>query len=86
MRLKEGFIVRDVAGRTVVLPSGDELDLNMMITLNETGKFLWELLERDATEDSLVAELRKEYEVDEATARKCVAAFVDELNKYGFLD
>jgi len=40
MKIKDGFILRSVAGQTVVLPTGDELDLNMMITLIETGTFL----------------------------------------------
>ena len=31
MKLKEGFIMRDVAGHTVVLPTGDDLNMNMMI-------------------------------------------------------
>ena len=41
MKLKDGFVLRQVGGQTVVLASGSELDLNMMITLNGTGKFLW---------------------------------------------
>ena len=40
MKLKDGFILREVAGQTVVLPTGGDLHLNMMITLNETAKFL----------------------------------------------
>ncbi len=85
MKLKAGFIVRDVAGQTVVLPSGEDLDLNMMITLNGTGKFLWEALESECSEDALVAALLKEYDVDEATARSSVEAFVQKLNDHGFL-
>ena len=49
--MKKGFILRTVAGETIVLPSGDELDLNMMITLNDTGKFLWQKLENGAEVD-----------------------------------
>ncbi len=85
MRLKEGFLVRDVAGQTVVLPSGEELDLNMMITLNHTGKFLWERLEQECDEEFLTAELTREYDVDEATARRCVVDFVRKLHDNGFL-
>ena len=86
MKLKEGFLMRSVAGQTVVLPSGDELDLNMMITLNETGAFLWERLQNETTEDALVSALLAEYEVDEETARKAVQAFVQKLSDNGFLD
>lgn len=85
MKIKEGFLLRQVAGQTVVLPFGDELDLNMMITLNDTGAFLWEHLQEETTEDALVADLLKEYDVDEETARKSVAAFVAKLNENGFL-
>ena len=31
MKLKVGFVVREVAGQTVVLPTGSDLDLNMMM-------------------------------------------------------
>ena len=85
MKLKPGFILRTVAGQVVVLPSGDELDLNMMITLNDTGKFLWERLETGAEVEELVSALLAEYDVDEATARAGVERFIAKLNENGFL-
>ena len=85
MKLKQGFILRTVAGETVVLPSGDDLDLNMMITLNDTGKYLWQRLEAGAEMDELVAGLLEEYDVDEATARAGAERFVEKLNAHGFL-
>ena len=85
MKLKEGFILRTVAGDTIVVPTGDTLDLNMMITLNGTGKFLWEKLEKGTQTEELVAALLEEYDVDEATAKAHVEAFVEKLNGHGFL-
>ena len=85
MKVKEGFLLRQVAGQTVVLPVSDELDLNMMITLNGTGAFLWEQLQTEKDENALVAALLGEYDVDEATARKSVLTFVEKLNANGFL-
>lgn len=85
MKVKEGFLLRQVAGQTVVLPVSDELDLNMMITLNGTGAFLWEQLQTEKDENALVAALLGEYDVDEATARKSVRTFVEKLNANGFL-
>ena len=85
VKLKEGFLLRQIAGEIVVLPTGNELDLNMMITLNETGKFLWERLEKGAQEQELVAALLEEYEVDETAANKHVADFLEKLNEFGFL-
>lgn len=85
MKIKEGFLLREVAGQTVVLPCGDALELNMMITLNDTGKFLWQLLEQETTEEALVATLLKEYDVDQDTAAKSVAAFVAKLKENDFV-
>ncbi len=85
MKIKDGFVLRQVAGQTVVLPGGDALDLNMMITLNDTGAFLWEHLQQETDQDALVAALLAEYDVDAETARRAVAAFVEKLYANGFM-
>lgn len=85
MKLKDGFILRSVAWETVVVPTGSDLNLNMMITLNETGKFLWEHLEKGTEEAELVDALLKEYNVDKLTAEKHVALFVKKLTENGFI-
>lgn len=85
MKIKDGFLLRQVAGENVVLPTGGDLDLNMMITLNDTGAFLWMQLKNDTDEAQLVSALLAEYDVDAETAKNCVAAFVKKLNDNGFL-
>lgn len=85
MKIKDGYLLRQVAGQTVVLAMGEDMDLNTMITLNETGAFLWEHLQEEADVDQLVSALLKEYDVDETTARACVIDFVGKLEKHGFL-
>lgn len=86
MKLKDGFVLRQVAGQAVVLPSGDTLDLNMMISLNDTGAFLWERLQQETDEQALVDALLREYDVDAQTAHKAVTAFLEKLNANGFLE
>ena len=83
MKIKDGFIMQDVAGNTVVLPTTG--DMNMMITLNGTGKFLWQLLEQETTAQALVDALLAEYDVDAATANLCVEQFVAKLKDNDFL-
>lgn len=85
MKLKDGFVLREVAGQTVVLPAGGDLDLNMMITLNDTGKFLWTLLEQETEENDLVAAILNEYDIDEQTAKTAVEGFIATLKKHEFL-
>jgi hypothetical protein len=85
MKLKEGFILRTVAGQTVVLPSGGVTNLDMMITLNDTGKFLWERLAAGAEKDELMDALLAEYDVDRERAEESVEAFVTRLKELDFL-
>ena len=85
MKLKDGFILREVAGQTIVLPAGSDLNLNMMISLNDTGKFLWKLLETDREFSELVSALLAEYDVDKQTAESAVEGFIAKLNEYEFL-
>lgn len=85
MKIKEGFILRSVAGETVVLPSDRVANFDMMITLNETGRFLWERLAQGAELPELVDALLQEYDVDRATAEKSAEAFVNRMKELDFL-
>ena len=87
MKVKEGFVLRSVAGSNVVVPVGAaSVDFNGMITLNDSGAFLWRELEKGADVDSLTAALLREYEVDEETARQCAADFTEQLLDAGCLE
>lgn len=85
MKLKEGFVLSEVGGQTVVIPSGDIVDLKVVITLNETGKFLWEHLSVETDIDALVSALTEVYDVDKTTAEAHVNNFVKTLLERGFL-
>ena len=86
MKLKEGFILRTVAGETVALPTGGVANLDMMITLNGTAKFLWEKLAIGIEQDQLVEALLEEYDVDRERAIKSVDAFVAQLKELDFFE
>lgn len=85
MKLKDGFILRQVAGENVVLNVGADVDLNGMITLNDTGCALWNRLRDEAELSDLAAALLEEYEVDEATALAAAQRFVDKLKELDLL-
>ena len=86
MKLKDGFMLRQVAGEHVVLPVGTDVDFNGMITLNETGATLWKRLEQEAELSDLTAALLAEYEVDETTAAAAAEQFAAKLKEKGFLE
>lgn len=81
MKIKDGFILRQVAGNYIVLAVGEEaVDFNGMITVNETGAFLWEILSAGATKEEMLEKLMAEYDVDEETAKKDITDFLIKLN------
>ena len=86
MKLKDGFVLGNIAGEHVVLPSGDDLDLSVMTTLNDTGKFIWEQLETETTEEKIVDAVLAEYDISREDARTHVTAFVEKLRSYNFLE
>lgn len=84
MKIKPGYMMREVAETHVVVPTGEAtLDFSGMMTLNGTGAFLWKQLAEDKAEPQLVNALMDEYEVDEATAKSDISAFLDKLKAAG---
>ncbi len=87
MKIKDGYILRSVAGSNVVVPVGKRtLDFNGMITLNDTGAFIWQQLEHETDENRIVAAILESYEVEEPRARSCVQGFVEKLREVGCLE
>ena len=81
MKIQPGFTLKEVADSFVIVPTGSNIiDFSAMITLNETGAFLWECLKEDVTEDVLCDMLCKEYDVDRETALADIRDFVDALS------
>ena len=80
MKIKKDFMLRLVAGTWVVLPlAKDVLNFDGMITLNESGVMLWEVLKEGCTRDDLVKKLTSEYVVTEENASKDVDEFIEKL-------
>ncbi len=87
MKVKSDFVLKEVAGQWIVAPSGDaSISFNAMITLNDSGAFLWKTLEGGASEEELVSALLGEYEVSEETARVGVKNFVEKIREAKLLD
>ena len=86
MRIKEGFLLRETAGKYIVLPLGGELDLGSLITLNETGAFLWRLLEEGKSRKELLEALLEEYDVTPERAEKDLDALLAKMEAAGLLE
>lgn len=82
MKIKNGFVLKEVAGSFIVVSVGERVkDFNGIITLNETGAFLWKKLELGATEKELIDALLSEYDVEESIAKVDVASFIAKMKE-----
>ncbi len=87
MKLKDGFVLRDIAGSYMVVPVGKRTqDVPGVIALTETGAVLWKRLDQGATEEELTQALLDEYEVPAEQASADVRAFVEKAAAQGLLE
>lgn len=87
MKIKSGFITRKIGDKIVAVAVGERIkSFNGMITINETGEFIWKCLEKETDTDKIVKKIMKHYDIDEALAREATEKFIDELRKNNLLD
>lgn len=86
MKIKKGFMLREVAGSYVVVNISGELSFNGMITLNDTGAYIWKKLELGLDSDAIASEIEKDYAIDAETAKRDVKNFLDKMNGAGILE
>lgn len=87
MKVKKEYILKTVAGQHIVVPIGAEAKrFHGMITLNDTGKFLFESLNEDTSIEHLILRLVEAYEVTPEVAKKDVEKFINLLDKHQILE
>ena len=87
MKIKNGFLLREVAGSFVVVAVGDAVKhFNGIINLNETSAFLWKNIEKGLDEQGLIDALVDTYEVDREIATSDVKSFITKLTEAGLVE
>lgn len=87
MKIKRGFILRNVANTHIVVPvSQNILNYKGMLSLNETGAFLWTVLEKGIDRAGLLAALLEEYEVPREVAEADLDEFLARVDAIGALE
>ena len=86
MKISKEFVLREIAGDYIIIPTGATvLEFNGLITVNEVGVTLWNMLQEEVTMDELVQGVLAEYDVEEEVARKDIQEFLEKLTKAGVL-
>ena len=86
MKLKYQMVLQQVGTQWFAVAVGDNArECNGMLTLNETGSRLIELLQQEHTEEELEQLVLDEYEGDEQQIRQSVRDFVKQLQDAGMM-
>jgi hypothetical protein len=86
MKVNNDFIIRQIADEYIIVPIGEAvINFNGMITVNEVGKFIWEQLQEDLSQEELLNRITNEYDVDEQTATNDLEEFISRLQQGGLL-
>ena len=89
MRIKTGFVLRQVCGENVIVGEGlGAINFGKMLALNETAAWLWQqaVAMGDFTVDALAQKLCDEYEVSLDEAKTDTAAIITEWQQVGVIE
>ena len=83
-RRNPDVVYRVIAGEAILIPISRETQgAGRMLTLNETGAFIWNRLDGNRRLDEILEEIRDEFEVEEATARRDLLELIGALEETG---
>ena len=79
MKIKKGFVLKDICGESIIVAEGKEnIDFTKIISMNESSAFLWESVkDKEIDAETLKHLLCEEYDVDDATAENDAKALLD---------
>lgn len=87
MKVKSGFILREVMDEFLIMPTGDNIGkFGGTVVLNEVSAFIWEKLQNPIAYEDVLAAVLSEYEIDEVTARKDLDALLDRFRSFDLME
>ena len=86
LKIDKEYVLRQIGDDYIIVPVGQAaLSFNGMITVNETGAFLWEQLVKGTSKEELLRNMLETYEVTQEDAEKDIDEFLKVLYKNNIL-
>lgn len=86
MKKIQDFILREIADEYILIPTGKTTeDFNGLITLSDTGAFIWNHLEEVENFNQLITLITSEYEIDAQTASQDAYALLNQMLQVGMI-
>lgn len=87
MKIKEGFVLRDVANQAIVIAVGEASEsFKGMIKMNKTSKDIWKYIQKGLDVEDIVLEMKNKYDAEESVIRKDVLYIISVLKENHILE
>jgi hypothetical protein len=87
MKIKSDYVLKVVAGQNIVVPVGEEgVNFRGIITLNDSGRLLFEHLQIGSSENQLIDLIFDNYDIEKEDARRDVLEFIKVLRDKKLLE
>ena len=87
MKIKDGFILKEVAGNNIVIATGEQrISFNGVMTFNEVGAAVFKLLDGTNTAEDIAERITADYNADLETVKKGVDTLIEKMKRYGLIE
>ena len=86
MKICDGYILSTVAGKNIVVSVSADTNFSGMLTLNDTGVFFWNLLQKDTTKEEMIDAVLEEYDAERDIVAEDIDEFLAKLKEKGILE
>ena len=87
MKAKEGFVLRNIAGEKILMPTGDNIGkFKGTVLLNDVSAFIWEKMQNPVSKEDLIAAILDEFEVEESVASKDLDNLLATFEEMGVIE
>lgn len=87
MKRNSGFILRNVAGESIIVPCAERaVVFNGLFTLNDVGTLIWEALARDCSLQDVAFIISKHYGIDDDQAILDANVFLTKMQSLGLVN
>lgn len=85
MKRKTGFVVEKVGDFFYIYPTGENVD-GKIFSMNDTCKYVWDLLERDQTESRIIEAVAAYYKVESVIVSEDIKDILSQMFMAGVIE
>lgn len=87
MKVKDGYILKDVAGAKIVIATGAQrMDFNGVMTFNSVGADVFNMLDGTNSVDDIVKKITEDYNVPAERVKTDVENLIKKMKEHNLLD